>query len=236
MQYQQIQGSTYSSKPSNVSSGARKPLHSNGRIDILGPNIEQQFAMYDKIPNSSACSSFRDAMIGNWENTALSDAFFSTGNMEIVQNALRNGVYTMSKGAYLIGPQDCDNLKMIMRSVFLQSSMNLATNIPGQIEALNKIVVEMFVPKLIFNISAMPAPCINPSTVPFTPQKTTRPWNYNHGFKNQLYNMYGITYKDKIITIKLVFKFLPARYDAINDAMTIMPPSAKTALYDTSLA
>jgi len=148
MQYQQIQGSTYSSKPSNVSSGARKPLHSNGRIDILGPNIEQQFAMYDKIPNSSACSSFRDAMIGNWENTALSDAFFSTGNMEIVQNALRNGVYTMSKGAYLIGPQDCDNLKMIMRSVFLQSSMNLATNIPGQIEALNKIVVDMFVPKL----------------------------------------------------------------------------------------
>lgn len=148
MQYQQIQGSTYSSKPSNVPTNARKPAHSNGRIDILGPNIEQQFAMYDKIPNSSACSSFRDAMIGNWENTALSDAFFSTGNMEIVQNALRNGVYTMSKGAYLIGPQDCDNLKMIMRSVFLQSSMNLATNIPGQIAALNKIVVDMFVPKL----------------------------------------------------------------------------------------
>ncbi len=48
--------------------------------------------------------------------------------------------------------------------------------------------------------------------------------------------MYGITYKDEIMTIKLVFKFLPARYDAINDAMTIMPPSAKTALYDTSLA
>lgn len=148
MQYQQIQGSTYSSKPSNVSSNKHKPTHSNGRIDILGPNIEQQFAMYDKIPNSSTCASFRDAMIGNWENTALSDAFFSTGNMEIVQNALRNGVYTMSKGAYLIGPQDCDNLKMIMRSVFLQSSMNLATNIPGQIAALNKIVVDMFVPKL----------------------------------------------------------------------------------------
>jgi hypothetical protein len=148
MQHQQIHGSTYSSKPTNVSSSGRKPAHSNGRINILGPTVEQQFAMYDKIPNSSACSSFRDAMIGNWENTALSDAFFSTGNMEIVQNALRNGVHAMSKGAYLIGPQDCDNLKMIMRSVFLQSSMNLATDIPGQIAALNKIVVDMFVPKL----------------------------------------------------------------------------------------
>ena len=153
MQHQQIHGSTYSSKPSsNVASSnapnARKHLRPNGRIDILGPTVEQQFAMYDKIPNSSMCSSFRDAMTGNWENTALSDAFFSTGNMDIVQNGLRNGVHAMSKGAYLIGPQDCDNLKMIMRSVFLQSAMNLATNIPGQIAALNKIVVDMFVPKL----------------------------------------------------------------------------------------
>jgi hypothetical protein len=152
MQHQQIHGSAYSSKPSanatNVNANTKKHVKPNGRIDILGPTVEQQFAMYDKIPNSSACSSFRDAMTGNWENTALSDAFFSTGNMEIVQNGLRNGVYAMSKGAYLIGPQDCDNLKMIMRSVFLQSAMNLAINISGQIAALNKVVVDMFVPKL----------------------------------------------------------------------------------------
>ena len=147
---QQTHGSSYSHNGSNGSNGSNgnKPIKSNGRIDILGPTVEQQFAMYDKIPNSSKCSSFHDAMIGNWENTALSDAFFSTGNMEIVQNALRNGVHAMSNGAYLIGPQDCDNLKMIMRSVFLQSAMNLAHDIPGQIAALNKIVVEMFVPKL----------------------------------------------------------------------------------------
>ena len=151
MQYQQVQGSTFSSKPSSANTNANVRSHytqANGRIDILGPNIEQQFAMYDKIPNSGKCTSFHDAMIGNWENTALSDAFFSTGNMEIVQNALRNGVYAMSNGAYLISPQDCDNLKMIMRSVFLQSAMNLATDIPGQIASLNKVVVDMFVPKL----------------------------------------------------------------------------------------
>jgi hypothetical protein len=150
MQHQQIHGSAFSSKPlpNATTANAKKHVRPNGRIDILGPTVEQQFAMYDKIPNSSACSSFRDAMTGNWENTALSDAFFSTGNMEIVQNGLRNGVYAMSKSTYLIGPQDCDNLKMIMRSVFLQSSMNLATDIPGQIAALNKIVIEMFVPKL----------------------------------------------------------------------------------------
>jgi hypothetical protein len=151
MQHQQIQGSTFSSKPSTAASAGNNKNHrtwANGRIDILGPTVEQQFAMYDKIPNSNKCSSFHDAMIGNWENTPLSDAFFSTKNMEILQNALRNGVHAMSNGAYLIGPQDCDNLKMIMRSVFLQSAMNLATDIPGQIAALNKILVNMFVPKL----------------------------------------------------------------------------------------
>jgi hypothetical protein len=140
-----MQHSTYYSNNANSNANHVK---SNGRIDILGPTVEQQFAMYDKIPNSSKSTSFHDAMIGNWENTALSDAFFSTGNMEIVQNAMRNGVYAMSNGAYLISPQDFDNLKMIMRSVFLQSAMNLATDIPGQIAALNKIVVDMFVPKL----------------------------------------------------------------------------------------
>ena len=148
MQYQQIQGSTFSSKPVATVASKNNNNRANGRVDILGPNIEQQFAMYDKIPHSNKCTSFHDAMIGNWENTALSDAFFSMGNMEIVQNALRNGVYTMSNGSYLIGPQDCDNLKMIMRSVFLQSAMNLATDIPGQIASLNILVVNMFVPKL----------------------------------------------------------------------------------------
>ena len=36
----------------------------NGRLDILGPNTMNQFALFDKIPNND-CSSFNDAMIGN---------------------------------------------------------------------------------------------------------------------------------------------------------------------------
>jgi len=95
--HKQTHGSAYSRN------SVAKTHHNtaNGRIDILGPTVEQQFAMYDKIPNSSTCASFRDAMIGNWENTALSDAFFSTGNMQIVQNGLRNG----AAGANPIAPK-----------------------------------------------------------------------------------------------------------------------------------
>lgn len=120
---------------------------SNGRIDILGPNTSDQFSMYDKIPIDQ-CTSFRDAMIGNWETSNLSRAFFSRENIIIVQNGIRAGVYKMSNDEYLVGPQDCDTLKIIMRSVFLQNATNQPGDISGQINALNNLVLEYCVPQV----------------------------------------------------------------------------------------
>jgi hypothetical protein len=113
---------------------------SNGRVDILGPNTNVMFSMMDKIPVSQ-CSSFRDALIGNWNDTPLSVAFFSRNNMKIVQNGIRAGVYNKSNGHYVIGEQNCDELQIIMRSIFLQFSKNLAIDIPGQIQKLNDLVL-----------------------------------------------------------------------------------------------
>lgn len=50
---------------------------SNGRIDIEGPSPSAQFALFDKMPISSQCTSFTDAMTGNWNDTPMSLAFFS---------------------------------------------------------------------------------------------------------------------------------------------------------------
>jgi hypothetical protein len=97
--------------------------------------------MSDQIPINQ-CSSFRDAMIGNWYDTKLSIAFFSAQNIKIIQNGIRAGVHHMSNGQYVIGEQNCDELKIVMRSIFLQNSKNLATGIPEQINALNKIVLD----------------------------------------------------------------------------------------------
>ena len=119
----------------------------NGRVDIIGPKIEQQFAMYDKIP-AHQCIGYRDAMTGNWNNTQLSDTFFSATNIRTVQQGIQEGVYNMSKGAYQVGQQDCDTLKIIMRSTFLQYSANVANNIQGQINALNKLVLDYAVPQV----------------------------------------------------------------------------------------
>ena len=46
----------------------------NGRVDILNPpDIAQLFSMYDKIP-ANQCTTFRNATIGQWDETPLSTA------------------------------------------------------------------------------------------------------------------------------------------------------------------
>ena len=113
----------------------------NGRVDIKTPNTSELFQMYDKIP-ANQCTTFRNATEGLWTENSLSNAFFSLQNLQIIQNGIRAGVYKRSNGQYLIGPQDCDSLKIIMRSVFLQNAANQPNNISQQVYELNKMVLD----------------------------------------------------------------------------------------------
>ena len=117
-------------------------MSSNGRINISVPNTTNLFAMKDKIPAQSTCGGFIDALTGSWEDTLLSRAFFSVANMQALQNGIRAGVYNSSSGQYIIGEQNYDELKIIMRSIFLQNSKNLPSNITQQISELNDDVLE----------------------------------------------------------------------------------------------
>ena len=112
----------------------------NGRIDIKSPNTSAMFEMYDKIP-AKQCSTFRHPTEGLWSETDISVVFFSHPNMQLLQNGIRAGVYKRSNSQYIIAPQDCEALKIIMRSVFLQHSANKPTQITEQIAELNKIVL-----------------------------------------------------------------------------------------------
>ena len=113
----------------------------NGRVDIKTPNTSTLFQMYDKRP-ANQCVTFRNPTEGLWTSNSLSDAFFSQQNIQIIQNGIRAGIYEKSNGQYVIGPQDCDSLKIVMRSVFLQHSANQLNNITQQITELNKIVLD----------------------------------------------------------------------------------------------
>ena len=113
----------------------------NGRVNIKTPNTSSLFQLYDKIP-ANQCTTFRNATEGLWDETTLSGAFFSQQNILILQNGLRSGVYQRSNGQYLIGPQDCDSLKIVMRSMFLQYAANQPLNVTEQIIQLNNMVLD----------------------------------------------------------------------------------------------
>jgi len=144
---------------------------SNGRVNIFAPKTTDLFQMYDKIP-AKQISTFRNPTEGLWDNTDLSRAFFSSKNMEIIQNGIRRGVYEKSNGNFVIGNQDGDTLKIIMRSIFLQYAANQPTNLIKQVKELNKIVWDYAVPqvyseaigynKFISDVSTMYKPMDHP--------------------------------------------------------------------------
>jgi hypothetical protein len=162
---------------------------SNGRINLTSnsPNTQNLFAMYDKIP-ANQCAGFREPTIGLWDSTKLSESFFSAKNIQILQNGIRAGVYQKSNGQFLIGPQDCDSLKVIMRSVFLQNSANSDKNIASQISVLNKIILDYSIEQVygeaqgymnyLRDVSTIPEP-IAPPTMDYTETRRTHkmsPW------------------------------------------------------------
>ena len=120
---------------------------SNGRVDINGPKMTDLFQMYDKIPVNQ-CATFRNPTEGLWDNTALSNGFFSSQNITVIQRGIQQGVYDRSNGQYTIGYQDEDTLKIIMRSIFLQHAANQSHDIKKQIYELNKIVWDYCIPQV----------------------------------------------------------------------------------------
>jgi hypothetical protein len=148
---------------------------SNGRVNIINktqaPDISQLFAIYDKIP-ANQCVTYREATIGQWDETPLSKAYFSTQNINIIQNGIRAGVYYKSNKQYVVAPQDCESLKIVMRSVFLQHTTNQPQNIAGQIEQLNKMVLDYCIfhvyseaqgyMKYLQDVSTLAVPMSNP--------------------------------------------------------------------------
>ena len=112
----------------------------NGRVIFPKNNPKMPFEIYDKIPVNQ-CSTYQDAVLGVWEDSTLSKLFFSKENIQILQNGIRAGVYSQSNKQYIIAQQDCDCLKIIIRSVYLQHALNNPKNITQQIQNLNDIVI-----------------------------------------------------------------------------------------------
>lgn len=117
-----------------------------------------------------------DMLRGNWDHTPLSDAFFTRTNVARIQDAIRKEVYRISgPKKYVIDDQDVDEIKMIMRAMYLQYAKNNPFNIDGQITELNDMVVKWSAPRIISeidqynyylnDISHLPVPLAQPMSM-----------------------------------------------------------------------
>lgn len=122
-------------------------IRPNGRVDVLSQVPPNPMSLQDKI-HVQDCTTYQDAMVGNWTDSPLSKAFFSKQNIQILQNGIRSGVNKMSNGQYVIAQQSCDELKIVMRAKYLEHSANNPSNIPQQVAAINTYVLDYCVPRV----------------------------------------------------------------------------------------
>lgn len=147
----------------------------NGRVTINKEKLGDPYAgLPGFAPQITVEPDFQaDMLRGNWETTPVSTGFFSASNVERIQQLIRKGVFDGSKGKqYLIDNQSTDELKIIMRAIYYQYARNMTSDIAGQVEDLNKKVVDWSVPHIlsavdmyfyyINDITKLPVPLAQP--------------------------------------------------------------------------
>ena len=144
------------------------PHPGQGRVDLAAPSAGGAVPGFG-FQQSSEKNFQADMLRGNWEDSDLSRTFYSAANLAAIQHAIRRAVYEKSQPkGYVIDDQSADELKIIMRSTFLQYSKNQPNDIPGQIADLNQRVIDWCVPHILSavdhyifylnDISSMPVP------------------------------------------------------------------------------
>ncbi len=138
----------------------------NGRVNIIEPPSKAiLFNMAEKIDLKNKPVDYREALTGTWEHNPLEKAFFSSENIGILQNAMKGNVYRLSGNRYILPNQNIDHLKIVMRGMYLQYAEHYIENIRGQIERLNKLVLDYVVPNLYNEAIAYEKYCRDQSTL-----------------------------------------------------------------------
>jgi len=128
---------------------ANAPNGQNGRVAFA---TEESALLVPGFKTATAVESdFQTDMLrGNWEKSPVSQGFFSAENVEILQNRIRKSVFDRSQPkGYVIDKQSADEMKIIMRAIYLQYARNLPKDIVAQVEDLNTKVLDWSVPHIM---------------------------------------------------------------------------------------
>ena len=120
----------------------------NGRID----NINQAFdsiPMFRENNNNNNNNNYKDKAVSNiQQKTLLSEMFFSEENINNLHNIIRYRIYNMTDNKHIISRQSDADLKIVMRSYYLQYSKHNPNEIKKQIQELNEMVLAYCIPQI----------------------------------------------------------------------------------------
>lgn len=123
----------------------------NGRINILTETSKLKIPDYQrtKVNNEKF---YAEAMIGSIKPNEVSNLFFSCNNIDVLQDGIRYLIYKRTGGKHIIGRQSDHDLKIVMRSIYLQYGKNLPNNIISQVKELNGMVLDWTVEEVLSNL------------------------------------------------------------------------------------
>ena len=147
----------------------------NGRVINIDNIQRPSYPLFHQSPEKEKKVFAKNALNGIQEHSPLSLKFFSDENVDNIQNLLRYTVYMKTDKKHNVSRQSELDLKVVMRSIYLQHSPNLKMYIDKQVYFLNKLVVDWCYPKIINEIDQyvgyldslekMPVPIQHPTNV-----------------------------------------------------------------------
>ena len=147
----------------------------NGRVNIMGTPISQTvFPLFQE--NTRGDLVYKNEALKSIQNKSkLSDLFFSKFNIDSLQKIIKYRVWIESNKKHKIADQSEHQLKIIMRSIFLQYGKFNENNIVNQVKELNERVCKYSISNILSNIemyigykktvSYLPMPIVLPENV-----------------------------------------------------------------------
>lgn len=144
----------------------------NGRLNITNPRTVEFPSFYKQAPTNNK-TFYAEAVQGTFTPNELSNIYFSCNNIDVLQDGIRYKIYQLTNGKHVIGRQSDKDLKIVMRSIYLQHSKNLNTDIIGQVRELNAMVLDWCVHEVFSNLQQYDKYLIDVSTLP-TPMERSQ--------------------------------------------------------------
>lgn len=125
----------------------------NGRVQLLHDANYDGYKLFKEEPKDYR--NFASEAIKNIHaKNDLALIFFSTKNVDVLQQAIQSLVYEKSCKKHSIGRQSDNELRIIMRSIYLDKGVHVVNKneILHEVRRLNGLVLEFCVPRILQEI------------------------------------------------------------------------------------